>query len=398
MGILISVVIPAYNEEKYISECIDSVIHQTYRNIEIIIIDDGSTDSTPSICDKYAKLDNRITVVHKKNAGLVAARKDGVYRANGDFLAFVDADDWIDDNCLSVLMEKQIEFDSDLVASSFFKQFGNEKIVENNIVDTGFYDKQGLENNIYPCMLASEDFFSTGIKGTLCGKIFRTKILVELYRDMPNSIRNGEDVAIVYPYLLSINSAYVMNTAFYHYRQLVETMSQRKSNQSDEISNQLLFDRLRRMVSKYNGNYSLKRQVCWFWAQFLLQHEIDKFDINNEFLVCFGRGLKCKKIAVYGAGRFGKQVYYYLNECCEDLIWVDKKSEYYKSQKLPVFSIDKLLTSDIDTIIISVIDERLSRKIRESLAAMGVSSDIIHCLDIAYITSEQTLAQMGYSF
>ena len=95
MDVLVSVVVPVYKVEKYINKCIDSIINQTYKNLEIILVDDGSPDRCPQICDEYAKKDNRIKVIHKKNSGLGAARNTGIDAAKGEYIGFVDSDDWI---------------------------------------------------------------------------------------------------------------------------------------------------------------------------------------------------------------------------------------------------------------------------------------------------------------
>ncbi len=98
---LISIIVPVYNVEEYIKECIDSIINQDYKNIEVILVDDGSTDMSPQICDEYTKKDNRIKVIHKENEGVSAARNVGIEKSNGEWITFVDADDWIEKNYIS---------------------------------------------------------------------------------------------------------------------------------------------------------------------------------------------------------------------------------------------------------------------------------------------------------
>ena len=93
---LISVIVPIYNVEKYLDRCVQSIIDQTYKNLEIILVDDGSPDNCPKMCDEYAKLDKRIKVIHKKNGGLMAAWIDGVKMSSGKYIAFVDSDDWVE--------------------------------------------------------------------------------------------------------------------------------------------------------------------------------------------------------------------------------------------------------------------------------------------------------------
>ena len=106
---LISVIVPIYNAESYLRQCIDSILKQTYEQLDILFVDDGSTDSSGKICDEYRALDPRVRVIHKRNEGLMKARKTGVNYAKGDYVTFVDADDWIEPNTyLSMLDRKSV--------------------------------------------------------------------------------------------------------------------------------------------------------------------------------------------------------------------------------------------------------------------------------------------------
>ena len=116
---LISIIIPIYKVEDYLDECIQSVIHQTYKNLEIILVDDGSPDKCPQMCDDYAKLDNRIKVIHKKNGGQSNARNAGLAQATGDFICFVDSDDFIDVTMCEKMLGYQQESNADIVSCMF---------------------------------------------------------------------------------------------------------------------------------------------------------------------------------------------------------------------------------------------------------------------------------------
>ena len=105
MNKLISVIIPIFNVEKFLTACIDSVLNQTYENIEIILIDDGSTDTCPQICDKYEKKDSRVTVIHKENGGISSARNAGLDASHGEYIYFLDGDDYIDKYSFEILMK-----------------------------------------------------------------------------------------------------------------------------------------------------------------------------------------------------------------------------------------------------------------------------------------------------
>ena len=111
---MISVIIPIYNVEKYLCRCLDSIISQSYKDLEIILVDDGSPDNSPSICDSYARNDNRIKVIHKTNGGLSAARNTGLKYAMGDFISFIDSDDYIEPKMYEILFNLITKFDSDI--------------------------------------------------------------------------------------------------------------------------------------------------------------------------------------------------------------------------------------------------------------------------------------------
>ncbi len=114
MDLLISIIIPAYNIENYIVRCLDSLLNQTYKNLEVIVVDDGSSDNTGKIIDDYASKYENIKVIHKKNAGVSAARNSGIDVANGDYIGFVDGDDTVDKEMFEVLIDNAIKYDADI--------------------------------------------------------------------------------------------------------------------------------------------------------------------------------------------------------------------------------------------------------------------------------------------
>ena len=121
---MISIIVPVYNTEAYLPQCIESLICQTYKDIEIILVDDGSTDDSLRICDGYQKKDVRIKVLHQKNAGVVNARKAGLYMAAGEYIAFVDGDDWVEPDMYECMYQKLFEQDVDVVMCGRFEDTG----------------------------------------------------------------------------------------------------------------------------------------------------------------------------------------------------------------------------------------------------------------------------------
>jgi len=125
---LISIIVPAYNVAEYLPRCLDSILGQTYTNLEVILVDDGSTDDTPSICDEYAKKDNRIKVIHRTNGGLSAARNSGLNIATGDYIGFVDSDDYIDLNMYEIMLNNIERFGAS-IANCGYHEVGNDTFV-----------------------------------------------------------------------------------------------------------------------------------------------------------------------------------------------------------------------------------------------------------------------------
>lgn len=137
---MVSIIIPVYNVEKYLRECIDCVINQTYRDLEIILVDDGSPDNCGAICDEYAEKDSRITVIHKKNGGLSDARNAGSDIAAGDYIYFLDSDDYIRPDAIETLVNTAEEYQSDIVCFTFRPVFDNEELASNSDIKPLIYN------------------------------------------------------------------------------------------------------------------------------------------------------------------------------------------------------------------------------------------------------------------
>lgn len=198
---LVSIIIPVYKVEKYIHRCVDSVINQTYQNLEIILVDDGSPDNCPSICDEYAMMDNRITAIHKANGGLSDARNYGISMASGDYIMLVDSDDYIKHNMVELMLNRIINDDSDLAMCNYIcvDEKGNEDCfgIENSlpisdeVIDSSqaqkklfgklnwhyviacckLYKKELFDNFQYPLGKLHEDLFTTHLIFDKCKKI-----------------------------------------------------------------------------------------------------------------------------------------------------------------------------------------------------------------------------------
>lgn len=169
----LSIIIPCYNVEKHLDRCLLSVINQTYTNLEIILVDDGSPDNSGNICDKWAKQDKRIKVIHKQNEGLGFARNSGIEIATGEWIAFVDSDDFIDLSMYEKLLTKAIEKNADIVYCGHIKQLSN----GTNITITDFADEKIFEKDVF--LELSQGFFKPT---TISPKMLTMSVWHAVYR------------------------------------------------------------------------------------------------------------------------------------------------------------------------------------------------------------------------
>ncbi|WP_281526280.1 glycosyltransferase family 2 protein [Intestinibacter bartlettii] len=179
----VSVIVAAYNIQDYIVKCLESIANQTYKNLEVIVVDDGSSDNTGKLADEFAKNDNRFIVIHKANGGVSSARNRGIDVASGDFIGFVDGDDTIENDMYEMLVNNAIKYKADISHCGY-------KVIENN-KETFFYNtKQIIIQDRKKGLL--DLFEGTLIEPSLCNKIFRKNIVGNIRLD--ESIKINEDL------------------------------------------------------------------------------------------------------------------------------------------------------------------------------------------------------------
>jgi len=205
--LLVSVIIPVYNAEKYLSKCIESIINQTYKNIEIILINDGSTDNSSNICDAYISKDNRIKVIHKQNEGVSTARNLGIEEAKGEYISFVDSDDWLVPDAYERIMHCISKYNVDVVMFEYFVDNYN-----GNEIHKTYPKLNGLMNR--------EKAIKTTISSVnrfVWSKVFSRKIFGGLKFD--TTIHFGEDTLFSAYVIDKANKIYYMSRPLYHYFQ-----------------------------------------------------------------------------------------------------------------------------------------------------------------------------------
>lgn len=214
----LSIVVPVYNVEKYLNQCIDSILEQSFADFELIIVDDGSTDCSGSICDKYAQADQRVLVIHTENHGVVTARRTGVNCARGEYAAFVDSDDWLDPDFYGCIFENAGDANADILLCSHITSAASR--IEMTALPANYYDRKEMESIVFPQMIYDMRAERYHIAPSLCNKIFRTELLKEVYKGVDPIVTLGEDAVCTYPCIAKANSLLVIeNSACYHYRE-----------------------------------------------------------------------------------------------------------------------------------------------------------------------------------
>lgn len=216
---MISVVVPVYNVEKYIRQCVDSILKQTYTDLEIILVDDGSKDECPYICDQYAQFDSRVKVIHKTNGGLMSAWKEGVYQSKGEYLAFVDSDDWIDADMYERLYEAITKYKADIAICGWIREKTGESELEKIYLQESFYDRVRLEKDIFPRIISFGKMFERYVSPNRVTKLFRREILENNLKYCDERISVGEDMVASFASIFDAQSICVVENFFpYHYR------------------------------------------------------------------------------------------------------------------------------------------------------------------------------------
>lgn len=218
---MISIIVPVYNTYEYLDRCISSLANQSYTDIEILLIDDGSTDQSGSLCDGWATRDKRVHVIHKENEGLIPTWKRGVNEAHGEILCFVDSDDWVDTNMLAEMMSKWSDgLESQIVSSDYVIEreqtngsFTQEYVYQK--LSPGIYEGDTIEKNVFPFLLGNEERY---IVLSRCMKLISRNLILNNMVYTDESIRMGEDLSVILPSLYDAQRLVVMDhKAYYHY-------------------------------------------------------------------------------------------------------------------------------------------------------------------------------------
>ena len=268
---LISIIVPVYNVESFIEKCIQSIIHQTYSNLEIILVDDGSTDNSGKICDMWEKKDKRIKVIHKINGGLSSARNAGLAASSGKYIGFIDSDDYVDSDMYELLHEKCVQYFCDICICGHYVETSDGTFIE--------AEKNDGELILYK---DNEAFFKTikdEIRSFAWDKLYKRELFCDF--EYPN-LSYHEDVASTHILIDKAENIVQINKAKYHYIRNDKSISH-------QISHNKYFDSARAFISRneyvrlnHRGSYE---NIFKYNAKFIVEMGVNGI---NKYIRTFG--------------------------------------------------------------------------------------------------------------
>ncbi|MDT0607844.1 glycosyltransferase family 2 protein [Croceitalea rosinachiae] len=398
---LVSVIVPIYRIEDYLPKCIESLLNQSFSNFELILVDDGSPDNCPTICDKYAQKDTRIKVVHKENGGLLSARKTGLTNAKGKYVSYVDGDDWVDKYYLDVLFKLAEVNSSDLVVTGHFREFDG-KIETIKPHYTGIFDEAEIQSSILPKIIYNGRFCEHEVSTYVWNKLFRRDLLMEVLFDVPNEIIMGEDAAITYAYLARSKKLTISKIPLYYYRQRHDSIVKSIENPTMEYYRLgLLMNFLKKKLGPVLQENNLNRQLLYYlYSQILVRSGGMIYDDSEKvFFNPFLNVEQNSKVVVYSSGSFGQHILSTnaKTKFFQIIKWIDVDYHELKVGGNFVKPLSSIDNEEFDFLIIATINPSSYESIKSELALMNIDEKKIVKINTDEDQIKELLVYLGFN-
>jgi glycosyltransferase involved in cell wall biosynthesis len=377
---LISVIVPAYNVGSYIERCLKSICAQTYNNLEIIVVDDGSTDNTYDVAKIIAEQDERIILISQSNKGTTAARNKAINSAHGKYVGFVDGDDWIEPDMYEVLYEGCIQNNAEICVGRFFLDKGeSSNVAVERSFSKGIITKQ---SGVMPHhIIYSDDFLLKGLTPNLCDKLFLTDFIKEFQKNVDERTVFAEDDLCVYAALLGAESVVVLDKPIYHYCIRDDSLTQKTDEQYfEKIS--FFYKQMKKVFDSHIESDLLNNKLDRYMAELIIRGLNRSFEYGRivaffqpPYQKLIGRGVR--NVIIYGAGDVGQDYNYELRRLGYNVIaWCDKRWEELRKQGMSIEPPEKISDYAFDAVIIAVESNGLSERIKKYLIDdLGIAED-----------------------
>ncbi len=374
---LISIIVPVYQSVNSIRRCIDSIVNQTYHNIQIIIVDDGSTDGSSEICDQYMQEYDFIEVIHINNQGPVIARKEGLKRAQGDYIGFVDSDDYIEPEMFEKLYLEIIESGADFVHSWFLSIFNNKQEYELK----PYSDATTIDNDSNRELAIIKYFFNdkTRLSSSMWSKLYKKEFAIANYALIPETVKYGEDTLFLFACIANCKKISIIDGCYYNYIVRDDSLSHvtikrrfykeiRLMSLLGELNEKLGFPLNEEYLLEWvrNKTYSLLSRTAKKSMSDLLK--------NNQYYIRDIEKYRNKRIAIYGAGMIGRDYLQQMDLLDFDIpvAVFDKNERKILWGRINVINPVEILNYDFDYLIIAILNEETVDEIKKNLISMGV--------------------------
>lgn len=385
MNELISIIVPVYNVEAYLVKCVDSILDQTYSNIEIILVNDGSTDNSSIICDNYRKKDARIKVIHQKNSGLTITRRAGANLACGKYIGFVDGDDWIEPNMYQVLYNYIHTENVDIVTSRGYREYlwGTGESTLGDTILAGKYEISESNDYILTHFFPGIHGKTEYINGAVWNKLFRSNIIKEVLNEIDGHIHGQmDDTVCVFGSIIRSKSILITQDILYHHREREGSFTYSK-NPKGLLQLNYAYLALKQLLDQSIYKEKLFSDLLEYVSCATIAAYNNLFD-NEEYIFpqYFFKSNKIpmsSKVIIYGAGNVGKSFWSQLkaNGYYELLGIVDKNPSNIPSKFRPSYSIEDIRKIDFDYIIIAIKDIKLAKEIHDNLISQYITPEKI---------------------
>jgi len=376
----LSVIVAVYNVQQYIRKCLDSIINQTYKNLQIILVDDGSTDNSGKICNEYAATDKRIQVIHKKNEGLISARKAGIVYATGDYTINFDSDDWIEPTAYERVVVNLEKYHPDMLVFGYKKEFDGFWEEYKQGLEEGFYKKEEIWKYFNQCV-QSHVFFNQPIDMIQWNKAIKTEILKVHQINCIDSLKKNTDDAVNFPCLLNIESLYCDSSCYYHYCVRKSSVLW-KSGVEDYNQFVLLADHLISSYKKGKNKLYMEKEFLLYKLFYHLILDVPEKLLNKYECLYFPQIKKGSNIIVYGKGVFANR-----------FISCIQKYGYYNIvnniDKMELDKVKKLSDEQYEYLVIAIFNAVIVENVIENLVQLGIKRERIVCIEKKYLTPEK---------
>ena len=378
----LSVIVPLYNNEQYIRECVMSIQRQSYSDIRIIIVDDGSTDGGYELCQELARTDSRIEAIHQKNKGLIEARYTGLQHCKTEYATFVDADDFILYEAYSYAIDA-MQRKVDLILYDISRYY-NENVVkrEKSSLLPGYYNQERIKGEVFPHLFWGLDKQEGAVECSQCVRIVKTKLLLKEHERILNyKFYFGEDAAVTYPLFLHIEDMEVIDHCYYMHRQRKEKCPPYIADDNYFFKVLELYSYLKNVFSSQDEKYHFAQQLDYYYI-YMINNKKRKYNdfskVKYDFLFPFRLLPQNKRILLYGAGSMGNDFYNQIMEYdfCKKVIWVDKNANNLEDNRInPISYINQV---EFDYVLIANSRMDVCQEIRAYLIEIGIPENIIY--------------------